>query len=314
MDLYSKILKNTTTYSIDENLLKLYYLSDSEYSIIKNNILLYGFDKPFYIWNNTLLSNYIEFYICNDLQIPIKTVELDFSKIEEVILWICNTELVRNNLPQALKRYLIGKQYLSNLSLNNKDNLNSESLLKKKIAGKCKIAEKLANEHNLTVISINNYGEYSEEIDTIYEKNKKIALKILSGEPYLSFKTVSYLSQLPKSSIKNLDKLFFDSNTKRVSIEDINSELSWRKINTQNKQKTVELPIKQLPKFDPDSEIASLSLTIPSWVNSINRTQVRTNFQDTTSNAKINLKEQLSILQLSVENMLKKISEVNYGE
>ena len=31
------------------------------------------------------------------------------------------------------------------------------------------------------------------------------------------------------------------------------------------------MPIKQMPAFDPDAEIVSLTLTIPSWIDSINR-------------------------------------------
>ena len=31
------------------------------------------------------------------------------------------------------------------------------------------------------------------------------------------------------------------------------------------------MPIKQMPTFDPDAEIISLTLTIPSWIDSINR-------------------------------------------
>ena len=63
-----------------------------------------------------------------------------------------------------------------------------------------------------------------------------------------------------------------------------------------------------MPKFDPDAELSSLSLTIPSWCSSIERVMNVTDFQRSSKEGKKRLKIQLSNL-MTVINKITKILE-----
>ena len=63
-----------------------------------------------------------------------------------------------------------------------------------------------------------------------------------------------------------------------------------------------------MPKFDPDAELSSLSLTIPSWCSSIERVMNVTDFQRSSKEGKKRLKVQLSNL-MTVINKITKILE-----
>ena len=64
--------------------------------------------------------------------------------------------------------------------------------------------------------------------------------------------------------------------------------------------KDISPAIKQVPEYDPDAEISSLTLTIPSWVSSIQRTTDQTDFSSITESANRKLQLQLLNLQSAI--------------
>lgn len=62
--------------------------------------------------------------------------------------------------------------------------------------------------------------------------------------------------------------------------------------------------IKNMPKFDPDAEISSLSLTIPSWISSINRVKKVSGITGSTMGAREKLTVILHELRNSIDDML----------
>ncbi|NCB65915.1 MAG: hypothetical protein EOM48_07040 [Bacilli bacterium] len=62
--------------------------------------------------------------------------------------------------------------------------------------------------------------------------------------------------------------------------------------------------IKTMPAFDPDAEVAGLTLTIPSWTSSIERTKSTADLNIISSSAKGRLEEALNELQSTVQEML----------
>lgn len=67
--------------------------------------------------------------------------------------------------------------------------------------------------------------------------------------------------------------------------------------------------VKDMPAYDPDSEILSLAFTIPSWINSIDRTRSAANLAEVSSNARHRLEEELTGLKLVVDIMLSAINQ-----
>ena len=75
-------------------------------------------------------------------------------------------------------------------------------------------------------------------------------------------------------------------------------------------QETLPL-IKITPMHDPDAEIAGLTLTVPSWVSSIERARNNADMNAASTGAKSRLEEALLSLQEKVSEMLSDIREVD---
>lgn len=98
-----------------------------------------------------------------------------------------------------------------------------------------------------------------------------------------------------------------------LSYHDMKRELLWNNYAKPilKKESSVSIPsIRNLPQFDPDAEIASLTLTIPSWNSSIERVLKVSDFKIASDTAKYKLKYQLMCLISTTNNILKKLEEI----
>lgn len=84
-----------------------------------------------------------------------------------------------------------------------------------------------------------------------------------------------------------------------------------RKVLPKNKGSTEKNPlsipvglVKEMPAYDPDAEISSLTFTIPSWISSINRACSAADLSDITDNARSKLEKELTELKETINNML----------
>lgn len=64
-----------------------------------------------------------------------------------------------------------------------------------------------------------------------------------------------------------------------------------------------------MPAYDPDAEVAGLTLTIPSWMSSIDRTKTMARLETISPAARENLREALLSLNTKVQDMLSAIEE-----
>ena len=62
--------------------------------------------------------------------------------------------------------------------------------------------------------------------------------------------------------------------------------------------------VKDMPVFDPDAEITGLTLTIPSWTSSIERTKTKSDLSIVSNNARTKLTSALQDLQAKIQEML----------
>ena len=71
---------------------------------------------------------------------------------------------------------------------------------------------------------------------------------------------------------------------------------------------TAEQPaIKSMPVYDPDAEVAGLTLTIPSWMSSIDRTKTMARLEAISPAARQNLRTALHELIEKIQEMLSAI-------
>lgn len=89
-----------------------------------------------------------------------------------------------------------------------------------------------------------------------------------------------------------------------------NKDLTLNALSTQTKTVSILTPsIKNMPDFDPDAEVSSLNLTIPSWISFIKNTQAVTDFSLISDKAKNNLIDMLSNLKDTADVMLNILKE-----
>ena len=74
-----------------------------------------------------------------------------------------------------------------------------------------------------------------------------------------------------------------------------------------------ECMIKQTPDYDPDAGIASLTLTIPSWVSEINRAMRESDLSHVTTPAKAQLAGVLDKLLAAVQDTIAAVREDGNG-
>lgn len=69
-----------------------------------------------------------------------------------------------------------------------------------------------------------------------------------------------------------------------------------------------KISIKDLPEYDPDSEVTSLAYTIPFWISLLNKV-LANNFEHSSTFAKENLKRELQELKFNIETLILHMEE-----
>lgn len=238
-------------------------------------------------WENIVLNDSAILKACRELLIPCSVSRLVFHNRNEAISYICTEELKRDDHSNEYKKYLIGKRFIADMKC-------SGSLKTTKFS----IATRLGDEYNISSAAVQKYGQYAAAIDFVFATVPEISKYILSGKLKISHENTVELARLPKEELTMLAAIIAENRTTRLSYSDIKHEIRWKNYTASTKprpntQQNENLAIKKMPKYDPDAQISSLALTIPSWISSINRAKNQTNFSETTRDGLYKLKEQL---------------------
>lgn len=295
-------------------------LSNEEYLQLEENILEEGCREPIITWNNTIIDGHNRYKICSEWELPFSIRRISFSSEEDAVKWICANQLGRRNISEETRKYLIGQKYeaekiIGARNVNGHNQYTSNANKTSAIINKT--AHKIGDEYHISHNTVYKYGTYATALDKIATTDRKIARKILSGQIRISHENVLKLSYLPPEDIRKLKELFSNPSTTHINFTDIQHELHWKKYPT--KKKTIEsefdnkqvpvAEIKQMPIYDPDAEISSLTLTIPSWVSSITRAFNASDLNRITPTAATNLQKQLLSLQQTIDTYLHTIME-----
>ncbi len=293
-------------------------LSAEELQQLEQNIIRNGCREPLCVWNNTILDGHTRYEICTRRQIPFMIQRIYFKNREEAIAWICANQLGRRNITNETRRYLIGKRYEMEKILGSHNAVGTNQHTKKEVRAKMlseppfgvtagRTRERLSEEYKISHATVLNYEKYSQSLDLLSRVVPELVPKILSGGVKISREYTVELSRLPCQEIKRLSQLISDDTEFVAYLREV---LPKR----QSPAEKPPLPIpagsvKDMPAYDPDAEISSLALTIPSWVSSINRTCSASNLRGATYKARNKLEKQLLELKESIEYMLTAIRE-----
>ena len=288
-----------------------------EYLQLENNLLANGCREALTSWKGILIDGHSRYEICMRHQIPFHVVEMNFACREEAVAWICANQLGRRNLPEEFRKYLIGKQYESEKivsKVKKTGGLNQYSgevpAPEKTVSARNtrrQIASKIARENHISRASVEKYAIYSRALDVIAEKEPDIVHKILSGQYKIAHKNVVELSKLTAAEIRKIDRRMQKMQEPFVQYNKIRAILAGTAEEIAGEEPVSS--VKDMPAFDPDAEISSLALTIPSWRSSIERTRNAANLSIVSPKARVNLINALNNLQSTVEEMLSAIKE-----
>lgn len=306
------IEKQIYSLQIDEYFKQLIpQLTLTERKLLEDNISKDGCCEPLCVWQNIIVDGHNRYEICTRLKIPFNIQQVDFSGRDEVIVWICANQLGRRNISDETRRYLIGKRYEMEKKLgrmnplgNNQDPDNDidtpsedNSIIKKFML---KTAEKLGDEYHVSPKTVRKYAAYARSIDTLSNKEPEFISEVLNGKVKISQYNIKKLSKESFKSINTVKNKLSDNDETFITYSSVRKAIPKKK----NKAS-----IKDMPVYDPDSEVSSLTLTIPSWISSIDRTLSMANFKIVSSKAKLKLQNELKNLEYTVNVILLAIEE-----
>lgn len=271
-------------------------------------------------WVNIVLFDYEKLEICKKHNIPHVGSRLYVCNSEEALLWLCKKQLEREDLALEMRKYLIGKRYLYEKILGAHTMSARRAASSSKESHKMnepryeycamKTRERLAKEYNVVHMTIWKYSIFAEALDTIYDISEELATAIMRGNLKISQENVVAISKLSEREILNMAEQFLRKQTDRKSLSDPRKLLS--KANTEKSDDTVSAKspsIKDMPQYDPDSEAASLALTIPSWISSMNRISNAGDMSKFSKGAKNKLRNELDKLGDAISDMYDMLKE-----
>lgn len=169
---------------------------------------------------------------------------------------------------------------------------------------KTDIRKRIGAEYSYGQDSIIEFEHGASVIDTLFNIDPDITQKILSCKTNISF---SKLISMSKLSFYHIKEVVFSLSKGNPEIKELTYLINRLKSSSDSKKC---VSVKNLPKYDPDSEILSLSLTVPSWVNSIERVH-KTITNRISNTAAENLFDRLCELRKTIDQTINTIMEVS---
>ena len=292
-------------------------LRKDEYLQLEVNLTIDGCREPIITWHNIIIDGHNRYEICNRLHIPYAVQEMPFESREQAIVWICNNQLGRRNITEETRRYLIGKLYeLEKIAREHPPNVNGFNQYKRRSKGERgesfrRTAQKFSAQYNVSTGAVQKYAIFSKALDIVGQADPELPGKVLSGTFKISHENLVALSKMPPEEIRRIGARPENLQHPFTSYSDTRKEFSDMDEETEEPMQSYLPPIKVTPKHDPDAEITGLTLTVPSWVSSIERARNLANMNAASTDAISRLEEALLSLQEKVSEMLSDIREVH---
>ena len=283
-------------------------LSKEEFNLLEENILKFGCIDPICTWNNTIIDGHNRYSICTKHNLKFNIQAFNFELREEAKDWICANQLGRRNISDETRKYLIGKRYeMEKILLNNPGGKNQYSKIYKENEEikeerdrihRPVTAIKLGKEYNVSTRTVLTYANYSKAIDKLNTEEPDLTQKILNGEikvPQNQVIRISKLSRKIKNKIQKYLKKETNSTDYLIKPKTVANEKKYK--------------IKEMPEYDPNAELVSLSFTIPSWIESLDRVLSLSKYKTATKDVKNKVKKELHNLEFSIGTMLLALEE-----
>jgi hypothetical protein len=300
---------------IDETFRKLIPpLAIDEYKQLEENLISEGCREPICIWNGVILDGHNRYEICVKHRIPFKLQSVVLHDRNEAIAWICANQLGRRNISEETRKYLIGKRFEAEkkVLVRNAAGVNQHTgeKVSPEMLGEPQTerphnptAERLGKEYHISHSTVEKYGRFSRSLDALANKDPSLVPKILSGKVKISHENAAVLAGYPSSEVRRISSQLSDWDVSYIGYSKTRQEVqNGIRVPKQEVVKTISSgSVKNMPKYDPDAELSSLTLTIPSWISTIERTWHIADRDNASAEAKEQLIEQLQQLKKTAD-------------
>lgn len=293
-------------------------LRQKEYAQLEQNIITDGCRDPIVVWNDVIVDGHNRYEICMRHGIPFETKEMEFECREAAIAWICANQLGRRNITEETRKFLIGMQYESEkvvTRIRNKLGRNQHTAEDGEIDDEdgdraCRhwTAQRIAEENNVSAGTVQKYAFFTRALETIGKKEPKLVPKILSGQYKIAHKHVMEMAELSPEDLRRINRKI-DRNPAQFMQYKATRPPVPSKYETLAGDVPTGPSVKDMPEFDPDAEINSLTLTIPSWKSSIERTKNTADLTIVSPQAKGNLVQALLELRKTIADLLSEMED-----
>lgn len=285
-------------------------ISKAEYDALEKKLI--DLRKPIVIkvWENIILFEFDQYDICLKNGLDIRLERHNFNIQEEALLWVCRYKLNHTKPCAQMYRYLLGKiSKLERICGKKKQTQFTDTPINSyKSKHYCKAAyvhKQVGEEFGKATSTIAKYELYANSIDKIHSSIPDIAYDILNGIIKVDLSTSIYLGNLDTNQLLDLSngKLIKTKSNRIMQFSNNSITESY----SENEEGIGS--IKKMPEYDPDAEITSLSLTIPSWKSSIQRI-TSIDLSQSSSRSKEDLCNELYDLDDAIYTLLRYIEEV----
>jgi len=291
-----------------------------EYAKLERKILYEAYQKPIVVWNKIVIEGLTLYGLYHKLSIPFHIEEIDFVSRNEAISHICLLSLKNAELVEEQMHYCVGKLYNAQKRLFHEkypvQNQYTPAELRRPnfTSTKNLTATLIEKYYPMSEGSICKYKTYSEALDELDKKAPEIVDDILLGNFHIRHTNTVELSKLSAEEIRVIHTRFKNGKGQRLLPTEMQKSVQRDKERIKKENRNLPKPvIKQMPKYDPDAELSSLTLTIPMWISSMKRTMSLAKFGDATTEALYKLDNQLAALEDQI-NTLQKIIREEYHE
>lgn len=282
-------------------------LSTDAYEELELSIVCNGCKEPIIIWQDFILDGHNRYKICHEYEIEFKTEVLNLNSKEDAISWICANLLDKRELPENYRRYLIGRKYLAErtvgiMNITGTNQYTVEYMERKPHSGRT--STKIGSEYHISHSTVSKYLQYAKAIDRLKSDFPDFAMRILYEQVKISQDNIILLGKKQTDDISRV--ITNATECGKITTSDVEGK-------TEKKEKkkvpiTVPSTVKDMPVYDPDGYVSSLSLTIPSWMSSMKRAAANSDVKTLSLKARYDLVSALNDL-ISLSTIIKNILE-----
>ena len=294
-------------------------LGRNEYRQLERSLVSDGCREPILVWNDTIVDGHNRYEICNQKRVPYATREIAFDSRAAAIAWICTSQLDKRALSEEAKKYLIGKQFEAERHIKRNAAAFQPHKAGPKHMGQFKgggereyetrreTAVRLGKEHHISGTTIQRYWKYSQALDAIAKSAPEITRQILSGNYKMTIASIHALARMNPNQLRELSQDFGINPPAFIRYGNSRKSLT-RRVTSKYEGQAVRPPaIKTMPAFDPDAEVTALTLTIPSWISSVDRIKTTADLRVISLYARSDLEAALTALRNKAQELLDEI-------